>query len=141
MISYTNDFNVIVANKNMVSINATLNIDLTSQCASESVGPMQISGTGGQADTGVQMGGGRSVIMLRSTRIVKDPETGELTRTSGIVSVLPLGSAVTYCRSNTQYVATEYGVICLRGLSIKERVRKLIFIAHPDFRDSLAEDF
>ena len=55
--------------------------------------------------------------------------------------VLPLGSCVTYTRSNVHFVATEYGAVCLRGLTVKERARKLISIAHPDYRDWLQEEF
>ena len=79
-LSYTNDLSVLAANRGMTSINAALQVDLTGQCASESVGPRQISGSGGQVDTavGAQMApGGKSVITLRSTYSAKDPATGE----------------------------------------------------------------
>ena len=142
-LSYTNDLTVIAKNHKMVSINAALHVDLSGQCASEAVGTLQISGSGGQVDTGVgaQMAGGKSVITLKSTRTRKDPATGQPRRESCIVPVLPLGSCVTYTRSNIHFVATEYGAVCLRGLTIKERARKLISIAHPDYRDWLEEEF
>lgn len=142
-VSYTNDLNVLARNRNMISINATLYVDLSGQCASEGVGTQQISGTGGQVDTGVgaQMSGGKSVITVKSTRTRKDPQTGQPVRESCIQPLLPLGTTVTYTRSNVHYVATEYGVVCLRGLSVRERARQLISIAHPDFRDWLRDEF
>lgn len=142
-LSYTNRLDVIARNCNMVSINATLYTDLTGQCASEAVGTRQISGSGGQVDTGVgaQIAGGTSIITLKSVRTFRDPATGEVRRESRIQPILPAGSVVTYTRSNTHFVATEYGAVCLRGLTIKERARRLISIAHPDFRDWLREEF
>ena len=142
-LSYTNNLSVIAQNHRMVSINAALYVDLTGQCASESVGTYQISGSGGQVDTGVgaQMAGGKSVITLKSTRTLRDRTTGQRYTESCIRATLPEGSCVTYTRSNIHFVATEYGAVCLRGLSVKERARRLISIAHPDFRDRLKEDF
>lgn len=142
-LSYTNALEVLAQNRKMVSINATLQIDLSGQCASEGVGTLQISGSGGQVDTGVgaQMAGGKSIITLKSTRLLRDPETGEERLTSQILPVLPAGSTVTYTRSNTQYVVTEYGAVCLRGLSLRDRARSLISIAHPQFRDWLEEEY
>ena len=142
-LSWTNNLSVIAQNHKMVSINAALYVDLTGQCASESVGARQISGSGGQVDTGVgaQMAGGKSVITLKSTRTLKDGVTGMKYTESCIRATLPEGSCVTYTRSNVHFVATEYGAVCLRGLTLQERARKLISIAHPDFRDRLKEDF
>ena len=142
-LSHTNALETIAKNSKMVSINATLYVDLTGQCASEAVGPYQISGSGGQVDTGVgaQMAGGKSIITLKSTRTRKDPLTGQPVTESCIRPTLPEGTCVTYTRSNVHFVATEYGTVCLRGLSVKERARKLISIAHPDFRSQLQEEF
>ena len=142
-LSYTNNVSVIAQNRKMVSINAALHVDLSGQCASEAVGTHQISGSGGQVDTGVgaQMAGGKSIITLKSTRTRKDPLTGQPRRESCIVPTLPLGSCVTYTRSNVHFVATEYGAVCLRGLTVKDRARKLISIAHPEFQDWLREEF
>lgn len=127
-LSYTNDLSVLAANRGMTSINAALQVDLTGQCASESVGPRQISGSGGQVDTavGAQMApGGKSVITLRSTYSAKDPDTGERRLQSRILPVLPEGAVVTLTRSNTHFVATEYGAVCLRGLTVPQRPRPL----------------
>lgn len=142
-LSWTNSLPVISQNYKMVSINATLYVDLSGQCASEGVGTYQISGSGGQVDTGLgaQMAGGKSIITLKSTRTLKDRTTGQTYTESCIRAVLPEGTCVTYTRSNVHFVATEYGAVCLRGLTVKERARKLISIAHPDFRDSLKDEF
>lgn len=142
-LTYTNDLTVLSQCRKMVSINATLQIDLSGQCASESIGSRQYSGAGGQVDTavGAQMSpGGKSIITLRSTYYHRDPITGQRELRSRIVPVLSTGAAVTLTRTNTHYVATEYGVVCLRGLSIKERCKALISIAHPDFRPWLEEE-
>ena len=141
-ISYTNALSVIAQNRKMVSINATLYVDLSGQCASEAVGFQQISGPGGQIDTGLgaQMAGGKSIITVKSTRELKNC-AGTTELQSCILPCLPLGTPVTYARSNVQYVATEYGVVNLRGQTIPERARRLISIAHPQFRDWLREEY
>ena len=140
--SWVNDPWTIAQNDNMVSINTSLEIDLTGQCASESIGSRQFSGTGGQADTaiGAQMSkNGRSIICLYSTAMVKDKATGERHEVSKIVPQLQSGAAVTLSRNDVDLVITEYGVADLRGANIQERVRSLIDIAHPKFRDELMD--
>lgn len=87
------------------------------------------------------MAGGKSVITLKSTRTLKDRATGQSYTESCIRAALPEGTCVTYTRSNVHFVATEYGAVCLRGLTVRERARELISIAHPDFRAQLQEDF
>ncbi|MFU8793674.1 MAG: acetyl-CoA hydrolase/transferase family protein [Acholeplasmataceae bacterium] len=138
--NYVNDPHVISLNDHQVSINTTIEIDLTGQCASESIGHMQFSGTGGQADTAIgaqKSKEGMSFITLYSTANVKDPESKERMVISKIVPTLKPGAAVTLSRNDVDYVVTEYGCVSLRGTSIKERVELLISIAHPDFRDDL----
>ncbi len=125
----------------MISINTTLEIDLLGQCASESIGLKQFSGTGGQADTAVGAQicpEGKSFIALYSTAFVKD-ENGEKKEVSKIVPWLKPGATVSLSRNDVDYVVTEYGVAWLRGRSIKERVERLIAIAHPKFRDELLD--
>ena len=137
---WTNDPYVISQNDNMVSINTTLEVDLTGQCASESIGHMQFSATGGQSDTavGAQMSkNGRSFIALYSTAMVKNKETGEREEISKIVPFLKQGAAVSLSRNDVDMVVTEYGVAELRGTTIAERVERLINIAHPKFREEL----
>lgn len=134
---YVNDPYEIGLNDHQVSINTTIEVDFTGQCASESIGTKQYSGTGGQADTAIgaqRSKGGKSFIALYSTAVVK----GEVI--SKIVPLLKPGAAVTLSRNDVDYVVTEYGVAALRGTSIAERVKRLIEIAHPDFKASLYEE-
>lgn len=136
--TYSNDPYTIGKNNKFVSINATLEMDLTGQAASESVGPVQFSGSGGQAETvqGSQMSlGGKSILAMHSTFTDKE---GKLH--SKIVPMLTPGAAVTTSRNDVDYVVTEYGIAWLRGLTIAERVQALTKIAHPDFRAWLLEE-
>ena len=140
---YTNNPFVIAQNDNMYSINTAVEVDLTGQVCSESIGPKQISGTGGQADTArgaVESKGGRSIIALYSTQKIKNKETGEERVISKIGSILTPGAAVTLHRSDVDLVVTEYGVADLKGTTIRERVQKLTAIAHPDFREQLKQE-
>ena len=140
--SWTNDPYVIAKNDNMVSINTSVEIDLTGQCCSESIGSAQISGTGGQSDTAIgaqEAKNGRSIIALYSTAMVKNKQTGEETEVSKIVPVLQPGAAVTLSRNDVDYVVTEYGCVRLRGLCVQQRAEKLISIAHPKFQSALRQ--
>ena len=140
--AYVNDPYTYGLNDNMVSINTTLEVDLTGQCASESIGPMQFSGTGGQADTAIgaqNAKNGRSIMALYSTALIKNKETGEREEISKIVPMLKPGAIVSLSRNDVDYVVTEYGVASLRGTSVKERVERLINIAHPKFREELSK--
>ena len=83
--------------------------------------------------------GGRSIIALYSTAMVKDKATGERHEVSKIVPQLQTGAAVSLSRNDVDLVITEYGVADLRGANIKERVESLIAIAHPKFRDELLD--
>ncbi|MDD2561200.1 MAG: acetyl-CoA hydrolase/transferase C-terminal domain-containing protein, partial [Eubacteriales bacterium] len=112
------------------------------QCASESIGSQQFSGTGGQTDTatGAQKSkNGRSFICLYSTTMAKNPLTGEREEISKIVPQLKAGAAVSLSRNDVDFVATEYGVVHLRGTNVRERVELLISIAHPNFREELRQ--
>lgn len=136
---HVNDPCVIGENDNQVSINTTIEVDLTGQCASESIGTVQYSGTGGQADTAIgaqRAKNGRSFIALYSTTMAKQAD-GTRKLISKIVPTLKAGAAVTLSRNDVDFVVTEYGVAQLKGTSIAERVKRLIAIAHPDFRDEL----
>ncbi|MBL4935495.1 acetyl-CoA hydrolase/transferase family protein [Clostridium sp. YIM B02515] len=141
--NYVNDPYVIAENDNMVSINTTIEIDLTGQCCSESIGPTQFSGTGGQADTAIgaqKAKNGRSFIALYSTAMVKNKATGVKEEISKIVPMLKQGAVVSLSRNDVDFVVTEYGVAALRGTNIKERVERLIAIAHPKFREELRRE-
>ena len=134
-ISYTNDIRTIAAIDNFISINNAVDVDLYGQVNGETAGTKQISGAGGQQDfvLGAYLSkGGKSFICLSSTHADKDG-----TLHSRIRPTLQTGSVVTDTRVNTMYVVTEYGCVCLKGLSVWERAEKLISIAHPDFREEL----
>ena len=123
---------------NFISINNAVDVDLYGQVNGETAGTKQISGAGGQQDfvMGAYLSnGGKSFICLSSTHRDKD---GNLT--SRIRPTLQTGSVVTDTRVNTMYVVTEYGCVCLKGLSVWERAEKLISIAHPQFRDELIRE-
>ena len=140
--TYTNDPYTIGLNNKFVSINATLEVDLYGQASSETVKGMPWSGTGGQSETvqGSQMSkGGKSILAMHSTYTTKD-ENGNDVLHSKIVSCLHPNSAVTTSRNDTDYVVTEYGVAWLRGLTIGDRAKELIKIAHPAFREQLAKE-
>jgi acyl-CoA hydrolase len=133
--NYTNDPYVIGQNYKMVSINTSLQVDLTGQCCSESIGSRQYSGTGGQSDTAVGAQnsiGGKSIIALYSTA-KKDT-------ISTIVPFLSVGAIVSLSRNDVDYIVTEYGVANLRGRGIRERVNNLISVAHPNFREELKKE-
>lgn len=121
--------------KNVISVNGGVELDLMGQENAESAGSRQLSGTGGQLDFlegAFRSEGGKGFICLSSTHQKKD---GSLK--SSIVPFIPGGSVVSAPRSMIQYVATEYGVARLAGLSLRERAEAMIAIAHPDFRDEL----
>lgn len=136
---WVNDPYIISRNHKMTSINTSLEIDVSGQCASESIGSIQFSGTGGQANTaiGAQMAmGGKSIIALPATAKIKD-ENGKSKTISKIVTELKTGTAVSLTRNDVDYVVTEFGIASLRGQSLRERVRRLINIADPYFKDEL----
>ena len=121
--------------KNVISINGGVELDLMGQENAESAGARQLSGTGGQLDFlegAFWSQGGKGFICLASTHRKKD---GSLK--SNIVPFIPGGSTVSAPRSMVQYVATEYGVAKLSGLSLGERAAAMAAIAHPDFREEL----
>lgn len=131
-IEYTNDTSVIRRNDRMVAINSAIQIDLTGQVVADSIGFRFYSGVGGQMDfmRGAALArDGRPIIALPST--AKD---GTISR---IVGVLEPGSGVVTTRAHVHYVVTEHGVAYLHGKSIRERVRALISLAEPAFRDEL----
>lgn len=133
--NFTNDPYIAGQNDNLVTINASLQVDLLGQCGSESIGHLPYSGTGGQVDfvrAANRSRGGKSFIVLPST--AKD---GTLSR---IVPTLSPGTHATTSKNDVNYVVTEWGVAQLRGKSAKQRARELIAIAHPDFRSWLREE-
>lgn len=136
-VDYTNDPYIIAKNKKQIAINSTLRVDLRGQVCSESVGTRQISGTGGQLEftRGAYMSeGGKAFICLHATREGQDGKP-----VSNIVPVLLVGDMVTVPATDVSYVVTEYGMVNLKGLSVWERAKALISIAHPDYREELTK--
>lgn len=137
-VDYTNDVRTIAQLDNFISINNAVDFDLFGQINAESAGTKHISGAGGQLDfvMGAYMShGGKSIVCCSSTFTKKDG-----TLESRIQPTLAQGSIITDTRANTHYLVTEYGKVCLKGLSTWERTEKIISIAHPDFRDWLIEE-
>lgn len=133
-VNYVNDPCVIGQHENMVSINSALQVDLMGQVNAEMIGPRQYSAVGGQVDfiRGASFSPkGKSIIAL--------PATAAGGKISRITCDLDRGAAVTTSRNDIQYVVTEYGIVDLRGKSLRERAEALISIAHPDFRAGLTE--
>lgn len=132
---YVNSPTNIARNDKMVSINSALEVDLTGQVVSDSLGYQFYSGIGGQVDfsRGASMSkGGKPIIALPSTA-----KNGTISR---IVPTISEGSGVVTSRGHVHYVVTEYGVASLRGKSIRERALELIRVAHPKFRPALLEE-
>src|SRR5208283_4617465 len=130
--SYCNDPGLIARNNNMVAINSALQVDLTGQVCSDSIGSQFYSGIGGQVDFirgASRSKGGKAIIAISST--AKD---GAISR---IVPMLSPGAGVVTSRGLVRYVVTEYGVAYLHGKTIRERAQALIDIAHPKFREEL----
>jgi acyl-CoA hydrolase len=131
-VDYTNDPSVIRTFRRMVAINSAIEIDLTGQVCADSIGERIYSGVGGQVDfiRGAALAtDGRAVIALPSTAM-------KGTR-SRIVATLATGAGVVTTRAHVQTVVTEHGVAELHGRGISERVRALIAVAAPQFRDAL----
>ncbi|MBN1572823.1 MAG: 4-hydroxybutyrate CoA-transferase [Deltaproteobacteria bacterium] len=134
---YANDVNNIAKNDNMISINNTMTVDLTGQCASESLGFSMFSGTGGQLDFvrgATKSKGGMSFLALPST---VETKSGTLSR---VVTQFKPGTIVTTPRSDVQYIVTEYGIADMWLKSVPQRIKEMISIAHPDFRDELEKE-
>ena len=122
---------------NFISINGGVQLDLMGQENAEAAGTRQLSGIGGQLDFlegAYRSKGGKGFICINSSRTDK---TGALK--SNIVPFIPGGSVVSAPRTMIQYVATEYGVVKLSGLTLRERAEAMISIAHPDFRAELTQ--
>ncbi|MDQ7815691.1 MAG: acetyl-CoA hydrolase/transferase C-terminal domain-containing protein [Melioribacteraceae bacterium] len=131
---YVNDPFLIAKNNKMVAINSAIEIDLTGQVCSDSIGTRFYSGIGGQVDFvrgAAHSEGGKPIIALPSA-------TKDL-KYSKIVPTLKPGAGVVTSRGDVHYVVTEYGVADLFGKTIQERVKSLIEISHPVFRDQLTE--
>jgi GNAT superfamily N-acetyltransferase len=119
----------------MVAINAAIEVDLTGQVCSDSIGTRFYSGIGGQVDFirgAARSKGGKPIIALPSTATMRDGRV-----ISKIVPILQEGAGVVTSRGDVHYVVTEWGVAYLHGKSVRERALALVAIAHPDFREEL----
>ena len=129
--NYTNDVAVIRQNPKMVAINSAIEVDLTGQVCADSIGNNMYSGVGGQMDfiRGASLSeGGKAIIALPSVT------------NKGISRIVPFlkpGAGVVTTRAHVQYIVTEYGVANLYGKTIKQRVKELVNIAHPNFREEI----
>ena len=132
---YTNHpFNV-SRNDSMVAINSAIELDISGQICSDSIGIYIYSGFGGQVDFirgAAHSKGGKPIIALPSTA-----KSGDVSR---IVPFLKKGAGVVTTRADVKYVVTEYGVAYLHGKNLQERTKALIDIAHPKFRDDLIKE-
>ena len=136
-VEYVNRPGVIAQLDNMVSINSCVSVDLYGQVASESSGSRQISGTGGQLDflTGASASrGGKAFICMSAVHIDRygKPHSRIVPQFNGDIITSP--------RSQVYFLATEYGVVNMEGLSTWERAEALISLAHPDFREELIKE-
>src|SRR5215472_8325139 len=130
--AYTNDPALIARNDRMIAINSALEVDLTGQVSSDSIGTQFYSGIGGQVDFlrgASRSKGGKPIIALPSTA-----KGGTISR---IVPTLSAGAGVVTSRGMVHYVVTEHGVAYLHGKTIRERAKSLIEIADPKFREEL----
>lgn len=128
---YVNDVSTIKLNPRMVAINSAVEVDLTGQVCADSIGSKMYSGVGGQMDfiRGASLSeGGKAIIALPSVT-----KSG----ISRIVPALKPGAGVVTTRAHIHYVVTEYGVANLYGKTIKQRVKALVEIAHPDHRETI----
>jgi acyl-CoA hydrolase len=129
--SYTHDAATLSRLSRLVTINSALEVDLTGQVNAEQSGPSYLGGTGGQVDfvrAGARSPGGASLIVLASTA-----KGGTLSK------IVPrLSGPVTTARTEVDVIVTEYGAARLKGQSLAERAKRLLEIAHPDFREDLA---
>ncbi|MDY2586999.1 acetyl-CoA hydrolase/transferase family protein [Winogradskyella aquimaris] len=133
--NYTNNTAYIKQNPRMVAINSAIEVDVTGQVCADSIGSKMYSGVGGQMDfiRGATLSqGGKAIIALPST-----------TRKgiSRIVPTLKPGAGVVTTRAHVHYVVTEYGIANLFGKTIKQRVKALVDIAHPDHREDIAKAY
>src|SRR6266705_4159645 len=132
--AYTNNPERIACNDNMVAINSALQVDMTGQVCSDSIGNQFYSDIGGQVD--FLRGASRS---KRGKPIIAISSTAKSGTISRIVPMLSPGAGVVTSRGLVRYVVTEHGVAYLHGKSIRERAKALIEIAHPKFRNELYE--
>lgn len=130
-IAYVNDVSVIKRNPKQISINSAIEVDITGQVCADSIGTRFYSGVGGQMDfiRGASLSeGGKPIIALPSSTLKGQTK---------IVPTLKNGAGVVTTRAHVHYVVTEWGIADLYGKSIKQRIKSMIDIAHPDHREEI----
>ncbi|KAL3995034.1 Acetyl-CoA hydrolase/transferase C-terminal domain family protein [Acanthocheilonema viteae] len=132
-VAWVNDPSIVKIMPKMTAINSAVQIDLTGQVSSDSVGSRFLSGFGGQVDfiRGAALsvdGLGKPIIALPSLT-----KKGE----SKIVPYLSEGAGVVTSRAHVHYVVTEYGIAQLWGKNMRQRAYELIKISHPSQRENL----
>jgi acyl-CoA hydrolase len=128
--SYTHSDATLSRLTRLVTINSAMEVDLTGQVNAEQSGDQYLGGTGGQVDyvrAGSRSRGGRSIIALPATA-----KGGKISRVTAALS-----GPVTTARSEADVIVTEFGAAELKGRTLAERARRLVAIAHPDFREEL----
>ena len=130
-IDFVNDPHIIKQNPKVVAINSAVEVDVTGQICSDSIGTYQYSGVGGQMDfmRGAALSQGGKPIIALPSRTQKG--------VSRIVPYLKQGAGVVTTRAHAHYIITEYGVAYLFGKNLRQRAKALINIAHPDDREEL----
>ncbi len=133
-VDYVNDPCIIAKNDNVISINSCMEIDLFGQVCSETQGPKNFSGVGGQVDFirgAAASKGGKSFLAFKSSA-----KKGTLSK---IKPLLTKGACVTTTRNDVDYIVTENGMVRLKGLTCAQRAKALISIAHPNFKEELTK--
>ncbi len=128
--SYTHDAAVLAKIDRLVTINSAMEVDLTGQVNAEGSGASYVGGTGGQVDfvrAGARSQGGHALIALAATA-----KGGAISKI-----VTRLNGPVTTARTEVDVIVTEFGAAELKGRSLAERARRMVAIAHPDFREEL----
>ena len=130
-VAYTNNPFLIAQNPRACAINSAIEVDLTGQICADSIGEMIFSSVGGQHDFmyGAALSEGGKTFIALPSRTAKGK--------AKIVANLAPGAGVVTTRFQTQYVATEHGIVYLRNKSLAQRAKALISIAHPDDREEL----
>lgn len=132
---FINDPDIIARNAKMTAINSALQVDVTGQICADSIGDYLYSGFGGQVDFvrgASRARGGKAIIAM--------PSTAKGGTVSRICGTLRPGSGVVTSRGDVHYVVTEFGIAQLHGKTLSQRMRALIAIAHPDFREELEQE-
>lgn len=134
-VNYVNDPRIICQNENIVAINSAIEVDITGQVCSDSIGTLIYSGFGGQVDfiRGAAMAkGGKPIIAL--------PSSTKNDTVSRIVPKLKPGAGVVTSRGDIHYLCTEFGIVDLHGKTLRERAHQIVELAHPNFREMLIEE-